>query len=171
MILRSFSALFILSMTLVNIVLVPNQAQSDQNIFVRVGTSEILELNEKIGRFLIGDPTIVELTPIDDRAFYLVGKEYGGTTVQVFGEDKTQLLETLNKKEEDTSEDARMTIRERAGNLIDEYVPDGLRDVGAAFTEGLMAPFTAIKELGLGFMSMLKPLKAIPKNTGPALPF
>lgn len=96
MILRSFSALFILSMTFVNIVLVPNQAQSDQNIFVRVGTSEILELNEKIGRFLIGDPTIVELTPIDDRAFYLVGKEYGGTTVQVFGEDKTQLLETLN---------------------------------------------------------------------------
>lgn len=77
--------------------------------------------------------------------------------------ERTQLLETLNKKEEDTSEDARMTIRERAGNLIDEYVPDGLRDVGAAFTEGLMAPFTAIKELGLGFMSMLKPLKAIPK--------
>jgi len=77
--------------------------------------------------------------------------------------ERTQLLETLNKKEEDTSEDARMTIRERAGNLIDEYVPDGLRDVGAAFTEGLTAPFTAIKELGLGFMSMLKPLKAIPK--------
>ena len=77
--------------------------------------------------------------------------------------ERTQLLEVLNKKEEDTSEDARMTIRERAGNLIDEYVPDGLRDVGAAFTEGLTAPFTAIKELGLGFMSMLKPLKAIPK--------
>ena len=77
--------------------------------------------------------------------------------------ERTKLLEVLNKKEEDTSEDARMTIRERAGNLIDEYVPDGLRDVGAAFTEGLTAPFTAIKELGLGFMSMLKPLKAIPK--------
>ena len=42
-------------------------------------------------------------------------------------------------------------------------MPDGLREIGAAFTEGLTAPFTAIKELGLQFGSMLKPLKAIPK--------
>ena len=38
-----------------------------------------------------------------------------------------------------------------------------MRDIGSAFTEGLTAPFTAIKELGVGFMSMLKPLKLIPK--------
>ena len=55
-----------------------------------------------------------------------------------------------------------MTIRER-DTYLDEYVPDGLRDIGSQFTEGLTAPFTAIKELGLGFMSMLKPLKLIPK--------
>ena len=73
-----------------------NHARSDQSIFVRVGTSEILELNDMIGRFLVGDPNIVELTPIDERSFYLVGKAYGGTTVQVFAEDKKQLLETLN---------------------------------------------------------------------------
>jgi hypothetical protein len=42
-------------------------------------------------------------------------------------------------------------------------VPDGLRDIGSAFTEGLMAPFTAIKELGMLFGSLLKPLKALPK--------
>ena len=39
----------------------------------------------------------------------------------------------------------------------------GERDIGSAFTEGLTAPFTAIKELGIGFMSMLKPLKMLPK--------
>jgi len=77
--------------------------------------------------------------------------------------ERTKLLEVLNKKEEDTSDDARMTIRERAANIVEEYVPDGLRDIGAAFTEGLMAPFTAIKELGMIFGGMLKPLKAIPK--------
>ena len=77
--------------------------------------------------------------------------------------ERTKLLEVLNKKEEDTSEDAQMTIRERAGNLIDEYVPDGLREIGSAFTEGLTAPFTAIKELGLMFGNMLKPLKLLPK--------
>jgi hypothetical protein len=74
-------------------------------------------------------------------------------------EKRNKVLETLNKTE---SEDTR-TFREKAGDLIEEYVPDGLRDIGAAFTEGLMAPFTAIKELGLLFGSMLKPLKAIPK--------
>ncbi|MAG48941.1 hypothetical protein CMO86_04530 [Candidatus Woesearchaeota archaeon] len=71
--------------------------------------------------------------------------------------NKTLLL--LNKKE---SEDTR-TFREKTGDLIDEYVPDGLRDIGSAFTEGLMAPFNAIKELGLLFGGMLKPLKALPK--------
>jgi len=74
-------------------------------------------------------------------------------------EKRNKVLETLNKTE---SEDTR-TFREKAGDLIEEYVPDGLRDIGAAFTEGLMAPFTAIKELGMIFGSMLKPLKALPK--------
>ena len=46
--------------------------------------------------------------------------------------ERTKLLEVLNKKEEDTSDDARMTIRERASKIVEDYVPDGLRDVGAA---------------------------------------
>ena len=74
-------------------------------------------------------------------------------------EKRNKVLTLLNKRE---SEDTR-TFREKTGDLIDEYVPDGLRDIGSAFTEGLMAPFTAIKELGLLFGSMLKPLKALPK--------
>ena len=74
-------------------------------------------------------------------------------------EKRNQVLQTLNKTE---SEDTR-TFRQKFGDAIDEYVPDGLRDVGAAFTEGLTAPFTAVKELGMLFGSLLKPLKALPK--------
>ena len=74
-------------------------------------------------------------------------------------EKRNQVLQTLNKTE---SEDTR-TFRQKFGDSIDEYVPDGLRDIGSAFTEGLMAPFTAIKELGMLFGSLLKPLKALPK--------
>ena len=50
---------------------------------------------------------------------------------------------------------------EGAGNFADEYIPDQIRDVAGAFTEGLTAPFTAIKELGQGFAQMLKPLKLL----------
>ena len=74
-------------------------------------------------------------------------------------EKRNQVLSTLNKTE---SEDTR-TFRQKFGDAIDEYVPDVLRYIGAAFTEGLMAPFTAIKELGMLFGSLLKPLKALPK--------
>ena len=74
-------------------------------------------------------------------------------------EKRTKTLETLNLQEQD---DTR-SFREKFDDTIETYVPDGLRDIGSAFTEGLTAPFTAIKELGLGFMSMLKPLKLLPK--------
>jgi len=74
-------------------------------------------------------------------------------------EKRNQVLQTLNKQE---TEDTR-TFRQKFGDSIDEYIPDGLRDVGSAFTEGLMAPFSAIKELGLLFGGMLKPLKMLPK--------
>ena len=74
-------------------------------------------------------------------------------------EKRTKTLETLNLQEQD---DTR-SFREKFDDTIETYVPDGLRDIGSAFTEGLTAPFTAIKELGIGFMSMLKPLKLLPK--------
>jgi len=74
-------------------------------------------------------------------------------------EKRTKTLETLNITEAD---DTR-SFRDKFDDTIDTYVPDGLRDIGSAFTEGLTAPFTAIKELGTGFMSMLKPIKLLPK--------
>lgn len=74
-------------------------------------------------------------------------------------EKRNKTLTLLNKTE---TEDTR-SFRQKFDDTIDNYVPDGLRDIGAAFTEGLTAPFTAIKELGVGFMGMLKPLKLLPK--------
>ena len=74
-------------------------------------------------------------------------------------EKRSKTLETLNLTEAD---DTR-SFRDKFDDTIETYVPDGLRDIGSAFTEGLTAPFTAIKELGVGFMSMLKPLKLLPK--------
>ena len=74
-------------------------------------------------------------------------------------EKRTKTLETLNITEAD---DTR-SFRDKFDDTIETYVPDGLRDIGSAFTEGLTAPFTAIKELGMGFMNMLKPLKLLPK--------
>jgi len=74
-------------------------------------------------------------------------------------EKRNKVLTILNKRED---EDTR-TFREKAGDAIQEYVPDGLRDIGSAFTEGLMAPFNAIKDLGMMFGNLLKPLKLLPK--------
>lgn len=74
-------------------------------------------------------------------------------------EKRNKTLTVLNKTE---TEDTR-SFRQKFDDTIENYVPDGLRDIGAAFTEGLTAPFTAIKELGVGFMGMLKPLKLLPK--------
>lgn len=74
-------------------------------------------------------------------------------------EKRNKTLTVLNKTE---TEDTR-SFRDKFDDTIENYVPDGLRDIGAAFTEGLTAPFTAIKELGVGFMGMLKPLKLLPK--------
>jgi len=74
-----------------------------------------------------------------------------------------KLLETLNKTEEDTSNDAQMSIRERASKFVDDYVPDQIRDIGGALVDGLMAPVNAVKDLGRFFGSLLKPLKFLLK--------
>ena len=74
-------------------------------------------------------------------------------------QQRSKTLETLNISE---GEDKK-SFREKFDDTIDTYVPDGLRDIGSAFTEGLMAPFTAIKDLGMMFGNMLKPLKMLPK--------
>jgi hypothetical protein len=74
-------------------------------------------------------------------------------------EQRTKTLETLNMTE---AEDKRGFFQ-RLGDDISEYVPDGLSDVGSAFTEGLMQPINAVKDLGKMFGSILKFGKNLPK--------
>jgi len=76
---------------------------------------------------------------------------------------REKLLESLNKTEEDTSNDAQMSIRERASQFVDDYVPDSIRDIGSALVDGLMAPINAVKDLGMFFGNLLKPLKFLLK--------
>ena len=49
---------------------------------------------------------------------------------------REKLLESLNKTEEETSNDAQMSIRERASQFVDDYVPDQIRDIGGALVDG-----------------------------------
>jgi len=76
---------------------------------------------------------------------------------------REKLLESLNKTEEETSNDAQMSIRERASQFVDDYVPDQIRDIGGALVDGLMAPVNAVKDLGMFFGNLLKPLKFLMK--------
>ena len=46
-------------------------------------------------------------------------------------------------------------------DTVADYLPDQLVEIGSAFKEGLMAPFTAIQELGQQFGQLLKPLKLL----------
>ena len=74
-------------------------------------------------------------------------------------EQRANTMASLNLTE---AEDKRGFF-ERLGDGIQEYVPDGLSDVGSAFTEGLMAPINAVKDLGIMFGSILKFGKNLPK--------
>ena len=46
-------------------------------------------------------------------------------------------------------------------DTVADYLPDQLVEIGSAFKEGLMAPFTAIQDLGMQFGQLLKPLKLL----------
>ena len=74
-------------------------------------------------------------------------------------EQRADTMASLNLTE---AEDKRGFFQ-RLGDDISEYVPDGLSDVGSAFTEGLMAPINAVKDLGIMFGSILKFGKNLPK--------
>ncbi len=126
----------------------------EQEEYLRSYNNEIREATKTVDRLSKRQQKGRDLTEEQQQELLAANNKIIETT-----EKRNQVLQTLNKTE---SEDTR-TFRQKFGDAIDEYVPDGLRDIGAAFTEGLMAPFTAVKELGMLFGSLLKPLKALPK--------
>ena len=84
-------------------------------------------------------------------------------------EANKNVVETTNERADTmaslnlTEEEDKRGFFERLGDGISEYVPDGLSDIGSAFTEGLMAPINAVKDLGKMFGSILKFGKNLPK--------
>jgi len=109
---------------------------------------------------------------LQDRSFF--DKKLNTTAQFNKKEEIKRNSEELERKKRDRDEEKEVLgdrgeqqpgIFQRASegvsNFSDEYIPDQIRDVAGAFTEGLTAPFTAIKELGQGFAQMLKPLKLL----------
>jgi hypothetical protein len=83
-----------------------------------------------------------------------------------------EMKKTRDKEKEvlgDRGEEQPGIIQRVSGGLdnVAEFIPDQLLEIGSAFKEGLMAPFTAIQELGMQFGQLLKPLKLLrPLFTG-----
>lgn len=112
------------------------------------------EIQQKENELKAADKVIKTETKNVEKKTKLVQEENGNTkarresilksqnTIIEKEKERSQLLEVLNK----TESDDKKTFREKFDDTIDTYVPDGLRDIGSAFTEGLTAPFTAIKD-------------------------
>lgn len=69
-------------------------AQEDA-YYLSEGQSLIINVDQNFGRIIIGDPDLIEVVPINKTSFYLVGKESGKTTIQVFAENKVDLIRTF----------------------------------------------------------------------------
>jgi hypothetical protein len=84
-------------------------------------------------------------------------------------ENRTQYIKELQSKRQEEIEVLGeksqeqpgffQRAREGAGNLVEDYVPTPIAEVGQQFVEGLMAPINVIKDLAVTFGGLLKPLK------------
>ena len=105
------------------------------------------EIQQKENELKAADKVIKTETKNVEKKTKLVQEENGNTkarresilksqnTIIEKEKERSQLLEVLNK----TESDDKKTFREKFDDTIDTYVPDGLRDIGSAFTEGLTA--------------------------------
>jgi len=135
------------------VILTREQIEKQQNLLI--GQNEEIKKSQKV----IEDYSNIqkkggELTAEQSQELVEANKNVIKTT-----EQRADTMASLNLTE---AEDKRGFF-ERLGDGIQEYVPDGLSDVGSAFTEGLMAPINAVKDLGKMFGSILKFGKALPK--------
>jgi hypothetical protein len=135
------------------VILTREQIEKQQNLLI--GQNEEIKKSQKV----IEDYSNIqkkggELTAEQSQELVEANKNVIKTT-----EQRADTMASLNLTEE---EDKRGFF-ERLGDGISEYVPDGLSDVGSTFTEGLMAPINAVKDLGKMFGSILKFGKALPK--------
>ncbi len=57
--------------------------------------SEVINIAAPFGKFLIGNPDIAEITPIDDQSFYVWAKQNGRTSIQIFRANQVDILEKI----------------------------------------------------------------------------
>ena len=135
------------------VILTKTQIEEQQNL-LKEQNKEIKDSQKIIEQYSKIQQKGGELTEDQNQELVAANKKVIETT-----EQRTKTLETLNMTE---AEDKRGFFQ-RLGDDISEYVPDGLSDVGSAFTEGLMQPINAVKDLGKMFGSILKFGKNLPK--------
>jgi pilus assembly protein CpaC len=83
-------------LSLVYILIQSSSALAEEDAFyLSGGQSLIINVDQNFGRIILGDPELIEAVPIDKTSFYLVAKKNGKTTIQVFAENKVDLIRTF----------------------------------------------------------------------------
>ena len=136
---------------------------SNREIQVRKDNLDILENNiKKLEKTLDKDRKIVQETnKLNTTAQSNKKEEIKQNAVKL-----DEMKKTRDKEKEvlgERGEEQPGIIQRVSGGMdtVADYLPDQLVEIGSAFKEGLMAPFTAIQELGQQFGQLLKPLKLL----------
>ena len=136
---------------------------SNREIQARKDNLDILENNiKKLEKTLDKDRKIVQETnKLNTTAQSNKKEEIKQNAVKL-----DEMKKTRDKEKEvlgERGEEQPGIIQRVSGGMdtVADYLPDQLVEIGSAFKEGLMAPFTAIQELGQQFGQLLKPLKLL----------
>ena len=76
--------------------LISGPSWSENFVYVKTGSSEVIDIAQPFGRFLIGNPDVLDVTPINESSFYILAKAPGRTAIQIFAANNTDLLQTLS---------------------------------------------------------------------------
>ena len=142
---------------------------SNREIEARKDNLDILENNiKKLEKTLEKDRKIVQETnKLNTTAQSNKKEEIKQNAVKL--EEMKKTRDTEKEVLGERGEQQPGIIQRVSGGMdtVADYLPDQLVEIGSAFKEGLMAPFTAIQELGMQFGQLLKPLKLLkPLFTG-----
>ena len=135
------------------VILTRTQIEEQQNL-LKEQNAEIKNSQKVIEDFSKIQQSGGELTAEQNQELVAANNNVIKTT-----EQRASTMAALNLTE---AEDKRGFFQ-RLSDGIEEYIPDGLSSVGQAFTDGLMAPINAVKDLGKMFGSILKFGKNLPK--------
>jgi len=136
---------------------------SNREIEARKDNLDILENNiKKLEKTLEKDRKIVQETnKLNTTAQSNKKEEIKQNAVKL--EEMKKTRDTEKEVLGERGEQQPGIIQRVSGGMdtVADYLPDQLVEIGSAFKEGLMAPFTAIQDLSMQFGQLLKPLKLL----------